>query len=497
MKIKFSGSIALILLASVINLSGENGPSVGMIIQRSQQLLMNGQHAQATELLTSEIAMRSGPGADAQAQSENMQLRGLLGDIYMELYQSEKAVEQYDEIIKLNPNFAFPYFMKGKALATMQGRTLEALETYQISERLGYAESELYSGIGWCFMMLTEEGNLDEAQYKQYVSHAISYFKAAISKDPENLSALGNLADLQFNIGNYEGAIKNYERLTKNTPGKAPILIRMGDAYIKVGKIPEAIEILIKAQAALPKISELHNNLDKSVVIDSMIRIQLYLGQALTLKKRFREAKRAFETVIVLTERTELSMAPSEKKMFQEKAQKAIDFFTSEPGFQTFTSKGHEKAGELDFSLDYPNGWFAKESKKTSTLKVFWEYPSSYCDSISIVIPPGQNLDKPDISHERFLTLFESPRLSGVPSGTISVQKKLLEDYKYPAGFVDYFRPSSSKKDAGQYSVRKYIIYLGNQMVWVVFSFYPEEDIDKFKDSGPWMETIIDSLVQL
>ena len=41
------------------------------------------------------------------------------------------------------------------------------------------------------------------------------------------------------------------------------------------------------------------------------------------------------------------------------------------------------------------------------------------------------------------------------------------------------------------------MIYLGNQMIWVVFNFYPDEGIDKFKESAAWMEEIIDSLNRL
>ena len=162
MKITLSCSVALILLISVLKLSGANGTSIDGIIQGSKQLFVNGQHNQAIELLEREIAIRSASGAEPDVQAEIMRLRGLLGDIYIELYQNEKAIEQYDEIIKLNPNFAFAFFMKGKALARMQGRTVEALEAYSESERLGNTESELYSGIAWCYKNLTEEGNLDE-----------------------------------------------------------------------------------------------------------------------------------------------------------------------------------------------------------------------------------------------------------------------------------------------------------------------------------------------
>jgi len=180
--------------------------------------------------------------------------------------------------------------------------------------------------------------------------------------------------------------------------------------------------------------------------------------------------------------------------MFKKKAQTTLNFFTHEPGFKTFNSQGHEKAGELNFSFDYPNGWVAKESSRANTLQVFWEYPSTYCDSIAIIVPPGQDRDKKAVTHERFKLLFENPKFTGTPHGTFALQKNLLKDYKYPAGFVDYFKQSSGKDKKGQFSVRKYMIYLGNQMIWVVFNFYPDEGIDKFKESATWMEEIIDSL---
>lgn len=87
---KLSGSIALILLISVLNISGAIGTSIDGIIQGSQQLLMNGQHNQAIELLENEIAVRSTSNADPEVQVEIMRLRGLLGDTFMGLNQNEK-----------------------------------------------------------------------------------------------------------------------------------------------------------------------------------------------------------------------------------------------------------------------------------------------------------------------------------------------------------------------------------------------------------------------
>lgn len=166
----------------------------------------------------------------------------------------------------------------------------------------------------------------------------------------------------------------------------------------------------------------------------------MHLGQALTLQKKFHEAKRELEILLELTNSENLKVMTNEIKMFKEKAQSTLDFFTHEPGFNAFKSQGNEKAGGLNFTLAYPKGWVAKDSKRTNTLQVFWEYPSAYSDSIAIIVPPGQDLDKKAITHEKFKTLFENPKYTGIPSGTFSLQKKYLADYEYPAGYVDYFR---------------------------------------------------------
>ena len=109
--------------------------------------------------------------------------------------------------------------------------------------------------------------------------------------------------------------------------------------------------------------------------------------------------------------------------MFKEKAQSTLEFFTHEPGFKTFSSKGHKKAGKLNFTLDYPNGWFAKESKKSNTLQVFWEYPSTYCDSIAIIIPPGQNLEKAAVTHEKFKTFLRTQNLPAHLVGQFPIKR--------------------------------------------------------------------------
>lgn len=96
----------------------------------------------------------------------------------------------------------------------MHDQVTEELEAYGESERLGNTESELYSGLTWCYKKLYEEVELDEQLQRQYIGAALYYYEKAIADYPNNLPAIGNLADLQFNLGNFEGAIKNYENYT-------------------------------------------------------------------------------------------------------------------------------------------------------------------------------------------------------------------------------------------------------------------------------------------
>src|SRR4051812_31429347 len=99
----------------------------------------------------------------------------------------------------------------------------------------------------------------------------------------------------------------------------------------------------------------------------------------------------------------------------------------------SFTAKDHPRASGLDFTIGFPKEWTGRRPIGGSTVASFWSTPVGPGDSMMIVVPAGQNREKPAVTQEAFRAQFENPIfeksiLEKLPNATL-LQKKLLEDY--------------------------------------------------------------------
>lgn len=77
--------------------------------------------------------------------------------------------------------------------------------------------------------------------------------KAALEKDPNDLKALTDLANMYYDSGQYSKAIEFYERATKVAPNDINILTDLGTSYFNTEQNEKAIEMYKKAIEKDPK----------------------------------------------------------------------------------------------------------------------------------------------------------------------------------------------------------------------------------------------------
>jgi len=167
-----------------------------------------------------------------------------------EAKQSQQAVATFEEALHeaqldedddvINAKFYFNY----GAAAEQAGLYEKAAELLRKSIALDPANStEACNYLG--YMWADHNMNLDEAE---------TMIKRALEKEPNNASYLDSLGWVEFRKGKFDQALVNLLRAAKGTEHDDPVIFEhIGDTYLKLNRVPEALESWQKALALDPK----------------------------------------------------------------------------------------------------------------------------------------------------------------------------------------------------------------------------------------------------
>jgi TolB-like protein/tetratricopeptide (TPR) repeat protein len=199
----------------------------------------------------------------------------LLGDYHSRKRNSaamEKAIEYFQEAIRVDPSYAQAYaglasaYLErdvwsgvgvGKTADQVRANTLKALE-------LDGELPEAHSLLGWIYFQYDWDWMHTEAEFKRAIelnanlpsSYArYAFFLQSMGRHQEALAAVHRAVELDplsaWNIGEegrilyrarrYEDAIARYRRALELDPGYLPALSRIAEAYAQLGKYDEAL----------------------------------------------------------------------------------------------------------------------------------------------------------------------------------------------------------------------------------------------------------------
>ncbi|MBD6617102.1 tetratricopeptide repeat protein [Komarekiella sp. 'clone 1'] len=158
------------------------------------------------------------------------------------------AIEDFNEVLRLDPNFTLAYYKRGDARSALKDYKggIEDLNQYI---RINPKDANSYVSRGWAYYNLYN--------YKQAT---IDYNKA-IEINPKHALAHNNRGAVYADQGNYEQAISDYTKAIefKNDPLKWPYYNR-GDARRNLGDNKGAIEDYNQAIRIDPTYTNAYNN---------------------------------------------------------------------------------------------------------------------------------------------------------------------------------------------------------------------------------------------
>src|SRR5436190_445788 len=235
-----------------------------------------------------EVYARTGRIRDAVSEAQeilkrdpqNLEARRLLGHIYLRSLGDMQggnasdnvlklAIEQYEQIVKLDPSSVDDHVMPGR-LYHADSQMQKAEEEEKIAVKLAPDSEEAVTTLA---MLYNEQGDTAKAaetlssvpatarsaklysamgetwnQKKDY-KKAIEAYQHAIALDRDNLDAIRGLAESYDKDGQTDKALQQYKIIADANPEDARTYIQLGEIYRRQGKFDLALQNLKKAQS--------------------------------------------------------------------------------------------------------------------------------------------------------------------------------------------------------------------------------------------------------
>ena len=152
----------------------------------------------------------------------------------------EKALDYYNQALKVRPEFPEAEFQRGNALVSLS-RLEEAEKSFRQAIQLKKSWSLPYSALGSLFMRQERDGE------------ATSTFRQALAIDPNDNISLRLLSELRLRGGDPKEALELARRATRNQEAPSSAWIGLAIAERANGNKPAALKILDQVLADDPK----------------------------------------------------------------------------------------------------------------------------------------------------------------------------------------------------------------------------------------------------
>lgn len=142
----------------------------------------------------------------------------LRGKAYHELQEYDRAIADYNEVMRLDPEFPLIFFRRG--LAYCKSRDYDsAIADFSHSIKLSPLDTQSYTRRGLAYW------------YKRDYDRAIADHSKAISIDPKLAFAFSNRGDVYFDKQDYDRAIADYSDAIRLDPRNASAFSGRGAVY--------------------------------------------------------------------------------------------------------------------------------------------------------------------------------------------------------------------------------------------------------------------------
>jgi protein O-mannosyl-transferase len=181
--------------------------------------------------------------------SRNGQAHHGLGNLFLDRGQIDKAIEQYQAAIAIEPDNAMAHYNLGVALASM-GRLDEAIEQYRKTVQLQPNDAAAQNNLGQALLI------------RGQIEKGMTHCQEALRIDPQFAEAHYNVGNVLYFRGRMDEAIAEYQAAVRTKPELAPAHYHLGLALARRGRFDDAIVEYRKAlETKSDFAAEVHNAL--------------------------------------------------------------------------------------------------------------------------------------------------------------------------------------------------------------------------------------------
>jgi tetratricopeptide (TPR) repeat protein len=174
-----------------------------------------------------------------------------LGTALADTGRLPEAMDQFEEALRIDPNYAGARNNLGLALLNT-GRMSQAMEQFERTLRIKPDYAEAYCNLG---NALLQAGRLPEAK-EQYLQ--------ALKINPDNAEAHTNLGNVLFQTGRLAEAMEQYRQVLRTKPDDAEAHNNLGYALGQTGRLTEAMEQYEQALRIKPDYATARENLARA-----------------------------------------------------------------------------------------------------------------------------------------------------------------------------------------------------------------------------------------
>jgi protein O-mannosyl-transferase len=191
---------------------------------------------------------------------------------------TDKAIEQYLQALRIKPDYADAHYNLGNALAK-EGRTEEAIDHYLEVLRINPDYEKAYNNLG---LALDKQGRTDKA---------IENYLQALRIKPDYVKARYNLGLALFRKGDIKGAIDCYRKVLQIEPNNTEALDRLNKTLATFEEIDREISHIQAKLMLKPEDSILNYRLGNMYKMKGQLdKSETYYQKAVSLQPKFPEA---------------------------------------------------------------------------------------------------------------------------------------------------------------------------------------------------------------
>jgi len=223
---------------------------------------------------------------DAVAKTpQNAGARNNLGNALADQGMLPEAMAQYEEALRLVPDYDDPQYNLGNALAR-SGRLQEAVEHYRTAMRVRPGNAAIRYALGEALRRL---GRLDEAQ---------SQYEEALKGESDSVDVWRGLGSAMLNGGRWEQAARAFGMAVQLNPDDTDALVNYAGSLAQLGRNSESARAFQDALRLEPDAADVHNDLGGVLAQDGRLaEAREEFEHALRLKPDYPEARNNLERV--------------------------------------------------------------------------------------------------------------------------------------------------------------------------------------------------------